>query len=59
MHKRKPPVEVAGYVTRYVWTIDHTDGSAEFRAVSWVNDDFDESDFLPWTGDSSNDFCPF
>jgi hypothetical protein len=59
MLKRRPPVEIAGYVTRYMWTVDHRDGTAEFRPVSWVNDDFDENDFLPWTEDSADDSCPF
>ncbi|MFM6828884.1 MAG: hypothetical protein ACKOVA_00900 [Novosphingobium sp.] len=59
MLAKKVPVEVSGHVERVIWVNDHVLGVAEFRLISWVNDDHGESDFLPWSGDSGIDDCPF
>lgn len=59
MAARKVPVEVSGYASRLMWVDDHMSGVAEFRLISWVNDDYDEDDILPWCGDSTVDDCPF
>ena len=59
MNKRKAPVEVAGYVNRQIWVVNRDSGLAGYRWLSWVNDDYEPEDYLPWEGDSTVDDCPF
>ena len=55
MAKRMIPVEVVGYVNKLVWTVDiHAPGFRE-RWMSVRNENYDETDVLPWEPDS----CPF
>lgn len=59
MRYRKVPVEVAGYVDRYVWVVDSYRGIAAFRWCSFVNDNISEDDLCPWVDDSEVSDCPF
>ena len=55
MHKKLPPVEVAGYVNRRILTIDDVRGTFDCRWISVKNTDHPEEDYLPWDGDSEVD----
>lgn len=59
MVARKVPVEVSGHIERVIWVNDRVLGVVGFRRISWVNDDYEEADFLPWEGDSEVSDCPF
>lgn len=59
MQPRKIPVEITGHIERVIWVNDLDRGTAGFKPISWVNDDYNEADFLPWHGDSEPDDCPF
>ena len=56
---RKVPFEIAGFVDRRVWTVDSFRGTARYRWCFFVNDNVDEKEVLPWTGDSPHFECPF
>lgn len=63
MFKKLPPVEIAGYLNRRVWTVDCIRRTADFRWYSVKNTDHADEDYLPWDGDSKidpgPDDCPF
>ena len=50
---RKAPVEIAGYVDQRRWIVDRFRGTEGFRWYSVINDNYGESEELPWFGDST------
>ena len=55
MHKKLPPVEVAGYVNRRILTVDEVRETIEYRWFSVKNIDHPDEDYLLWDGDSEVD----
>ncbi len=59
MNKRKPPVEIAGYVERFVWVVDIYDRTFRQKWMSVFNENYSEDEVTPWLGNSGVDDCPF
>lgn len=59
MKARKAPVEIAGYVNRYVMVVDIHERSFQMRWMSVINENYAEDEVLPWFGTSGVDTCPF
>lgn len=59
MKARKAPVEIAGYVNRFVLVVDIHERSFRLRWMSVINENYGDDEFLPWAGDSGIDSCPF
>ena len=56
---RKVPVEVAGFLNRHVLDVDDCTDEYRYKWRSFVNDNFEDDDILPWSGNSEVDDCPF
>ena len=59
MNKRRPPVELAGYVNRLVWVVDIYEPGFRQKWMSVINENYSEDEVSPWFGESDETDCPF